>query len=188
MLRGAPDPILATAFMTYLLSSEGQAILGLQPGEAGGPLHHALRRLPVRMDFYRDLSGESSLSKEPNPFIQVGDFVYHSEWTQPSFVALRFLIRVLFADSHPELVTAWKALVGNGMPPKALELFDNIEDAGYDTVRDEITPILRARDKGREIALARAMGERSRARYRAVALLAEKEHRDQLLSTSGVHP
>jgi iron(III) transport system substrate-binding protein len=52
MLRGAPDPELATAFMEYVLSEEGQGLWGYRVGVTGGPEKTALRRLPARRDFY----------------------------------------------------------------------------------------------------------------------------------------
>lgn len=174
MLRGAEDPLLATAFMSYLLSAEGQALWALPPGVPGGPLHHALRRLPVRMDFYRDPRFMALPSHEPDPYGQIGPFVYHPEWTQNYFAALRFVIRVLCVDSHPELVLAWKALTENGLPSDALARFDDLGGVSYDEVEKEILPVLRERDKAKEIRLARILGEQSRERYRAVAEMAQK--------------
>ena len=53
MLRGAPHPAVALAFIEYVLSLEGQKIWNFRTGTPGGPEEFALRRLPVRRDFSR---------------------------------------------------------------------------------------------------------------------------------------
>ncbi|HEX3730670.1 MAG TPA: extracellular solute-binding protein, partial [Opitutaceae bacterium] len=52
LLRGAPHEDPAHAFLEYALSLEGQKLWAFRPGTRGGPQEFALRRLPVRKDFY----------------------------------------------------------------------------------------------------------------------------------------
>jgi iron(III) transport system substrate-binding protein len=52
LLRGAPDPEIATAFIEFVLGEPGQKLWSFRVGEPGGPHQHALRRLPVRHDLY----------------------------------------------------------------------------------------------------------------------------------------
>ena len=52
LLRGAPNRELGIAFMEYVLSPEGQKLWNFKPETPGGPARFALRRLPVRRDFY----------------------------------------------------------------------------------------------------------------------------------------
>ncbi|MEI7997297.1 MAG: ABC transporter substrate-binding protein [Methylococcaceae bacterium] len=51
LLRGAPHKELAVRFMQFLLSDDGQKLWNYRPGEAGGPIKYALRRLPIRRSF-----------------------------------------------------------------------------------------------------------------------------------------
>lgn len=52
LLRGAPNRPAAEAFIDFALSMEGQKLWNFKPGTEGGPERFALRRLPVRKDFY----------------------------------------------------------------------------------------------------------------------------------------
>ncbi len=52
MLRGAQNREVAEAFIEYTLSMEGQKLWNFKPGTPGGTVQFALRRLPVRKDFY----------------------------------------------------------------------------------------------------------------------------------------
>ena len=52
MLRGAPHPEIALAFIEFVLSPDGQKLWNYRVGTPGGPEKFALRRLPVRKDFY----------------------------------------------------------------------------------------------------------------------------------------
>ncbi|HVW20092.1 MAG TPA: extracellular solute-binding protein, partial [Opitutaceae bacterium] len=52
LLRGAPHAGPAQAFLEYALSLEGQKLWAFRPGTPGGPREFALRRMPVRKDFY----------------------------------------------------------------------------------------------------------------------------------------
>ena len=52
ILRGAPHRELAEHFLEYVLGPDGQKLWNYRPGEPGGPARHALRRLPVRREYY----------------------------------------------------------------------------------------------------------------------------------------
>ena len=52
MLRGAPHPALAKAFIEYVMSLEGQKLWCFKVGAPGGPQKYALRRSPVRRELY----------------------------------------------------------------------------------------------------------------------------------------
>jgi iron(III) transport system substrate-binding protein len=54
LMRGAPNREIAASFIEYVMSMEGQKLWNLKPGTPGGPQHFALRRLPIRKDFYRN--------------------------------------------------------------------------------------------------------------------------------------
>lgn len=173
LLRGAPNPQLATAFIEFLLSPEGQRIWTLKPGLAQGPRTFALRRFPVRRDLYGE--GERRLSTDPSadPYAEVTGFTYHPEWTQVLFPALRFVIRVTCVDPHEELARAWHAIVRGGLQPDALRVFHDLDGLTLTEVRETLLPTLKQRDKVREMELARQMGDRFRQRYLKAERLAQ---------------
>ncbi len=172
LLRGAPDPRLATAFIEFVLSPRGQQLWAFRPGTPGGPLGSPLRRLPVRRDFYTEANRRFITDPGEQPYVQARRFVYHPDWTGPAFGALRFLIRVLCIDTHQEQRQAWRTLIGHGMPAAALAAFHDLAGLDYDTVRAQIVPVLAARDKVAEVRLARELGIRFREQYQRAARLA----------------
>ena len=165
MLRGAPDPELATAFIEFVLSPEGQKLWAFRPGTPGGPAETALRRLPVRKDFYTDTNRRFMTDHDAHPYGRGEVFTYHPEWTGPAFPAIRFLIRVMCADSHRELKRAWRALVANDFPPPAVAAFHDLSRVSYEQAIGPIGQVLRARNRVREVRLARALGDVFRAQY-----------------------
>lgn len=172
LLRGAPEPELATAFIEFVLSPVGQKLWAFRPGTPGGPEHTALRRLPVRRDFYTAENRAFMSDGREDPYQHAESFTYRPEWTGPMFGALRFLIRVACIDTHREQRDAWRALLANGFPPPALAVFDDMAGASYDEALHTIAPVLKAKDKVAEVRLARELAERFRARYRQAADLA----------------
>lgn len=165
LLRGAPDPKLATAFIEFLLSPEGQKIWSMKPGVAQGPKSFALRRFPVRRDLYGGEQKRFSTDPTADPYAEVTGFIYHPEWTQVLFPALRFIIRTICVDPHEELARAWRAIVQGGMQPDALEVFHDLDGLTLTEVRENLLPVLKQRDKVREMELARQIGYRFRQRY-----------------------
>lgn len=165
LLRGAPDPKLATAFIEFLLSPEGQRLWSMKPGSPQGPKTFALRRFPVRKDLYSAEQKRLSADPTADPYAEVTGFVYHPEWTQVLFSALRFVIRVSCVDPHEELARAWHAIVQGGMQPDALRAFHDLDGLTLTEVREKLVPVLKKRDKIREMELAREIGQRFRQRY-----------------------
>lgn len=175
MLRGAPHPELATAFLSFLLSSEGQKLWALKPGVPDGPKMFALRRFPVRRDIYSSSQPELFTEGKIDPYERISEFVYHPNWTQSLFSALRFMIRVMCIDPHDELREAWQAIIRNGMDEKALAAFHDMDGATLDVIREQVIPILKKRDKISEMALSRQLAARFRAHYVRAKALANGE-------------
>ena len=173
LLRGAPDPQLATAFMRFVLSERGQKLWAFRPGTPEGPLSHALRRLPVRRDFYTEAHRQFMTDAGERPYVQAEDFVYHPPWTGPMLGAIRFLIRVMCVDTHREQREAWRAIIAHGMPGDALAAFHDLPGMSYQEVIERIMPILRAKDKVAEVRLARELGAVFRRNYQTAKRLAE---------------
>lgn len=174
MLRGAPDPELATAFMEFVLSDAGQGLWGLKAGVPGGPTKVALRRLPVRRDWYAEWRLPMMSDAEERPFEKAKQFHYEADWTGPVFNAVRFLIRVMCLDTHMELREAWVELARAGFPDEATRSFHELGMIDFDKAATHVTQTLASRDKAQETRLARQLGEAFRKQYQLAASQARR--------------
>lgn len=174
MLRGAPNPELGRAFIEFVLSPEGQKIWNFKVGTPGGPEKFALRRLPVRKDFY--VAENEPFRSDPgiDPYVEARHFTYHEEWTGPLFRVISFAIRVMSIDTHKEQLTAWKALREANFPPQAVARFGDLSALAYDTCMDKIRPVLRSPDRLQEVRLAKDLADGFRRQYREAAELARQ--------------
>jgi len=147
LLRGAAHPELAKRFMEYVLSEDGQKLWNYKPGTPGGPLKSALRRLPVRRDFYPDLEHPSVQKRAEEHAQYTSDdlmdpavdayhlanaFEYQPRWTASHFSFFRQLVRAMCMDSGTELRSAWKAIIEAGGPeanPEAVAIMERLPDA-----------------------------------------------------------
>ncbi|MCU0793338.1 MAG: extracellular solute-binding protein [Opitutaceae bacterium] len=172
MLRGAPNPRGAKAFVDFVMSPEGQRLWNQRPGTDGGPEHYALRRLPVRRDSYEEPGvAERRSDPEENPYSLENPLVYRPEWTAGLFGELRFILRVMCLDTHPELVAAWRVVNEAGRPPEAMAALHDLSAVDYEAAQGVIKAALRNKDKTVELKLARELGGIFRANYaRAVEL------------------
>jgi ABC-type Fe3+ transport system substrate-binding protein len=134
LLRGAGDPAesttdphdntrrqVAVRFIEFVISEEGQKLWCYKLRAPGGPAQYALRRLPIRRDFYpstqpalqskheEHLKHSSDDLADPtvNPYHLAEQFVYHRRWTGSHFNVQRDLIRAMCIDSGLELRDAW---------------------------------------------------------------------------------
>lgn len=174
ILRGAQEPELATAFMEYVLSDAGQRLWSYRSQTPGGPQSVALRRLPVRRDFYNPENLALMSDPEEMPFDKASDFHYEENWTNPAFNAIRFIIRVICVDAHEELRHAWKELIAADFPPEATKAFEDLELVNYETAIGTISETLASRDKIRETRLARQLGNNIRRQYEHTIKLAKR--------------
>lgn len=144
LLRGAPHPELARRFLHYVLSEDGQKLWNYKPGTPGGPQKHALRRLPIRRDFYPDpthpsidaqskvhaaYTSDNLLDPQVDAYHLAASFEYQPRWTASHFGFFRQLIRAMCMDSGEELRTAWKAIIEAGGPeanPEAMKVFQSL--------------------------------------------------------------
>ncbi|WP_395746831.1 ABC transporter substrate-binding protein [Prosthecobacter sp.] len=165
MLRGAPDPELATAFMEFVLGDEGQKLWSYRVGEPGGPKEHALRRLAVRHDLYTAENIARMSDGQEAPFEKAKAFTYHPERTAAAFSVIRFLVRVICVDSHDELHAAWKTIIDNGMPERAVQVLEDLTRVKYEAATGSIAKVLASRDKVQETRLARELGQAFRNQF-----------------------
>jgi iron(III) transport system substrate-binding protein len=174
MLRGAPHPETARAFIEFVLSPEGQKIWNFKVGTPGGPEKFALRRLPVRKDFYIPANEPYRSDPGIDPYVEAQHFTYHEAWTGPLFRAISFAIRVMSIDTHKEQMEAWRALAAAGFPPQATARFGDMSALSYDECMDRIRTVLRSPDRLQEVRLAKELADGFRRQYKEAADLARR--------------
>jgi ABC-type Fe3+ transport system substrate-binding protein len=175
ILRGAPHREVAEAFIEYTLTLEGQKLWNFKPGTPGGPERFALRRLPLRIDFYRHDEWKPLRSDpDADPFDSVGALVYQPAWTGPYFSELGFVIHAMCLDPHLELVRAWRAIQVAPEPrrSRALAELQDLDTISYDRVIGEIHRTLASRHQVDEVVLGRDLAAKFRARYLRVERIA----------------
>lgn len=175
LLRGAPNRPAAEAFIDFCVSMEGQKLWNFRPGTEGGPERFALRRLPVRKDFYTQ-AGWKELRSDPTdaPFDSQEQLIYHASWTGSLFREMSFIIRVMCLDTHQELISAWKAILA--APPavqeKALAVLQELTAVNYEAASGRVRKALNSKNKVDEINLANELGQLFRRQYREAEQIA----------------
>lgn len=178
LLRGAPHAEVAEAFIEFTLSMEGQKLWNFKTGSPGGPGQFALRRLPVRRDFYEHTEWKP-LRSDPDvaPFSEREQLVYEPEWTDRVFREMAFVIRVMCLDTHDELLAAWRAINAAPVPTrtKALAVLQDLSLVTLERTAGPIHAALNSKDKVDEVRLARDLGVAFRAQYLRAAAVARGE-------------
>jgi iron(III) transport system substrate-binding protein len=123
---------VAKRFIEFTLTEEGQRLWTYRPGEPGGPEKFALRRLPIRRDFYpstnpvvqkrheehRKHAADDLADPTIDPYKLAERFVYYPRWTGSHFAFHRDLIRIMCVDAGDELKDAWQAVFRHGGPAR----------------------------------------------------------------------
>ena len=175
LLRGAPHREAAELFIEYTLTFDAQKLWNFRPGTPGGPARFALRRLPVRKDFYEHAEWKPSRSDpEAAPFSDPSPLIYHPAWTAHLFRELAFVTRVMCLDSHAELAAAWRAIREAPEPARARALakLGELSAVDYERVNGAIRQTLNSKDKVGEVRLATELGEKFRRQYREAEAIA----------------
>jgi iron(III) transport system substrate-binding protein len=172
LLRGAPHPQVAKAFIDFVLTLEGQKLWDFRVGTPGGPERYALRRLPIRKEFYREPLRAFMADPEADPYRDAEAFVYHDAWTGPLFSAIRFLVRVMCIDSREELVSARKAIGDAPIDSPAYQKLLDVSRVRYDVAMQQIRDTLRSADRVKEVRLAEELTSYFRNQYRAAGRMA----------------
>lgn len=172
LLRGAPNRDVALAFIEFVLSMDGQLLWNTEVGAPGGPERFALRRLPVRKDYYTPEVAQHRSDPEVFPFGEKDQLVYRPEWTSGLFREMSLVIRLMCMDSHIELREAWNAIRAAGGPPEALEVLGDLSAVNYDVTRARIKAVLDSRDKVEELRLSNELAGIFRENYRRAAEIA----------------
>ena len=174
LLRGAPHPVLAKAFIEYVMSLEGQKLWCFKVGAPGGPEKYALRRSPVRRELYGPEYVSDRSDPEVQPYDEAKSFTYHPAWTAPLFNPIRFVVRVMCIDPHDEARDAWASIIKAHYPPEALKAFQEVGAVNYDEARGRITDALRNPDKLVETRLTARLTIGFQEQYRRAAELARQ--------------
>jgi iron(III) transport system substrate-binding protein len=175
LLRGAPHRKVAVAFMEYVLSLDGQKLWNFRTGTPGGPERFALRRLPVRRDFYSRGDWRAFRSDpEVDPYSERDVLVHHDEWTSSLFVEMEFIIRVMDVDTHQELAEAWRAVIAAPEPrrARALAALQDLSSVDYDQALGPIARTIGSRNMVDVVDLARVLGDGFRTNYRRAGRIA----------------
>ena len=177
LLRGAPNREAAEAFIEYTLSMDGQKLWNFKPGTPGGTERFALRRMPLRKDFYAHDEWKPYRSDpDASPFDDEDHLVYRPEWTGGLFREMAFVIRIMCLDTHDELAAAWRELIRAGVPPAALAALGDMSAISYDRM-EAIRRTLNSKDKVDEIRLAKTLAAGFREQYRRAGELARENER-----------
>lgn len=175
ILRGAPNHEVAELFIEFVMSMDGQKIWNFEPGTPGGPQHFALRRLPVRRDFYRADYGRYRSDPEDEPYAAGEQLIYRAAWTGFLFREMSFVIRVMGFDTHQELVAAWRDINAAGQPPEAMAVLQDMSMVDYDTAQGLIKDVIGSRNKVEELQLAKNLGNQFRKQYARAAAIARAQ-------------
>jgi iron(III) transport system substrate-binding protein len=172
VLKGAPHPAVAQAFVEFCLTPAAQNLWFGKPGSPGGPKGRALHRTPIRRDVYTPENLANSTMPTANPYGDKGNFVYQRELTGASFNTLRQLVKIMCIDSHEEMKSAWLALREAGMPADALAVFSDVSIVNYSKAGHG-DPILDGPDGLAAADRAAEIGEWFRANYRKAESMAK---------------
>jgi len=177
LMRGAPNREIAGAFIEYVMSMEGQKLWNFKPGTPGGPEHFALRRLPIRKDFYRNAEFATHRSDPGvNPYAGEAPLVYNQAWTGNLFREMSFVIRIMGIDTHNELAAAWRAINAPGVPDsrrtEALAVLTDLSAVGYDAMFARVKPALTSKNKVDEVRFASELAGHFRAQYQRAQRIA----------------
>jgi iron(III) transport system substrate-binding protein len=173
LLRGAPHPQVAKAFIDFVLKLEGQKLWDFRVGTPGGPERYALRRLPIRREFYREPLRAYMADHEADPYRDAQAFEYHEAWTAPLFSAIRFLVRVMCIDSREELVSARKAIGSDPIDSPAFQKLLDVSRVRYDIAMQQIRDTLKSADRVKEVRLAEELTTYFRNQYREAERMAQ---------------
>ena len=172
VMKGAPNPEIAQAFVEFLLTKEGQVLWNAKPGTPGGPRYRALRRMPIRKDVYTEESMKH-FADPSNPYEEMGGFVYKSKLTGHGFKSIQFIIRVVCMDLHEELKDAWQKLFLAGQPDRAMNVFYDTTMISYQNAMGNIRDTLTKGSKMDAVRRGVWLGNYHRKNYKLAGKIVE---------------
>lgn len=172
LLRGAPNADVARLFIDFVMTMEGQRLWNYVPGAPGGPERFALRRLPVRRDFYVEEHREFQSDPTDAPYTAEDQLIYRAAWTGRLFREMSLIIRIMCFDTHRELTAAWREIIAAGHPPEAMAVLQDLSAVDYAAANGVVRATLAARDKVEEVRFTNQLGRHFREQYRRAAEIA----------------
>jgi ABC-type Fe3+ transport system substrate-binding protein len=170
VLRGAPRPELARAFIEFTLSDAGQLLFLLRPGEPGGPRRFPLCRLSVVRELYERYPPERRSVGTANPFAVGNTIAYESKVGTRRWDALNDLFGAVIVDAHAELSAAWRAVLASRLPAADRERLEQelfAPPCSLDELNAHALRIIEDGPRARTLTINR-WGEEVRQRYRRV--------------------
>jgi len=113
ILKGAPNPDVAKAFIRFVMSVEGQKLWLLVEKSADGPQRFQLNRFSVLPSLY-SLSSQNTAVKL-NPFSWRSDFAFDPHLGSARCSIVNDLIGALVIDQKHLLTRAWKEAMATGL-------------------------------------------------------------------------
>jgi len=172
LLRGAPHPELAIAFIHFVLSPEGQRLWNYRVGTPGGPTRWCLRRLPVRRDVLDAEWKQHAGDPDADPFALAQTFTYRPAWTGAAYPLIGPLAKAMALDVRDELQHAWKAIIAAGGPDRVPEAWAEFSwlPVAYPDIAAQVTALSKPRTA---VPLLREWTTEAQRRYRRASELAQ---------------
>ncbi len=115
ILKGAPHPVTAHRFLTFVMSEEGQRLWVLPKGAPGGPTESELLRIPAVPDVYLRHAAVSRVLFDPA--WMKATFRYDPAKASARRDALKDLYGAVLIELGRELRDAWQAVIRRGLRP-----------------------------------------------------------------------
>jgi ABC-type Fe3+ transport system substrate-binding protein len=113
ILKGAPNPEVARAFLRFVLSEAGQKLWLMAKGAPGGPRKYQLNRLSVMPSLYE--TDPNKMAVKLNPFSLQSDFAFDAKKGADRWAIVNDLIGALIIDQKQLLNQAWKTALASGL-------------------------------------------------------------------------
>jgi hypothetical protein len=101
MLKGAPNPVVGSAFIEFLLSEAGQRIWFAKKGQPGGPRVFELGKLSVLPSLYGNVESASVVTE--NPFSMKNVLTYDAATAASRWTLVNDLFGVFIIDLHQRI-------------------------------------------------------------------------------------
>jgi hypothetical protein len=113
ILKGAPNPEVARAFLRFVISEAGQKLWLMAKATDSGPQKYQLNRFSVIPALYE--TDQGNLAVKANPFILQSDFVFDAKKGADRWAIVNDLIGALIIDQKQLLNQAWKTALAGGL-------------------------------------------------------------------------
>ena len=157
VMKNAAEAELAQGFVEFLLSDAGQLLWSNKVGAKYGPKRRVLGRLPIRPQIYSEANREDFAFPENDAYSNDELLVYLPELTGPMFGVLRVVLKGMCMDVHDELRAAWSELIAAGVPPLALNHFQDVSYVSYMKSKGELRSDLSSRSRGEFAAIMKRL-------------------------------